>query len=422
MLAAATASILALAGMTACSTNGGSESDGKKELTVMWSQDTRPGMEAAVKRFEAANPDVSVKLSWMSATDFFSELRTLLAAGNQSDVFMIWPGNGNAASAQVLAESGYLADLSDEPWVKDVPKSILDVSTSEAGGKGEVVEFVTSASAFGGLYNSKALEEAGLEIPTKWSEVIPFCDAARAAGKVAYALGAATDPMAGVLAPYSMVGTTVYVDDPDFDLGLPGGKTEFADSGWKEALSKNIEMAKAGCYNDGFSGTQHPEAAALLNSGEAIGMLGIGLFIPGFTPKDAEVIFAPFPVTDDPSRINITIGAQQGLAVNAKSDNVELAKKFVAFMATPEENTAWAEALPGTIPTLRPEDYKPVNQFQEVVLEFLDTAGPFPDQYWPNAEVQQKLIVGMQDALIGRKSVGKILDEMQVEFDAGIKK
>ncbi|MDQ0615352.1 raffinose/stachyose/melibiose transport system substrate-binding protein [Microbacterium sp. W4I4] len=409
--------------MTACSTGGGEGSaDGKRELSVMWSQDTRPGMEAAVERFEAANPDVHVKLSWMSATDFFSELRTLLAAGNQSDVFMAWPGNGNAASAQVLSESGYLADLSDQPWVKDLPKSILDVSTSEPGGKGEVVEFITSASAFGGLYNSKALDDAGLEIPTKWSEVIPFCKAARDAGKVAYALGAATDPMAGVLAPYSMVGTAVYVDDPDFDLGLASGETRFVGSGWEEALDKNVQMAEAGCYNDGFSGTQHPEAAAMLNSGEAIGMLGIGLFIPGFTSADAEVIFAPFPATDDPDRINLLVGAQQGLAVNAKSDNVELAKEFVAFMATPEENVAWAEALPGTIPTLRPADYEPVNQFQEVVLDFVDTAGPFPDQNWPNPEVQQKLIVGMQDALIGRKTVKSVLEDMQIEFDAGVKK
>jgi raffinose/stachyose/melibiose transport system substrate-binding protein len=420
-IAGAAALAAAAAAITGCSTSGdtgGGGGDGQT-LTLMWQKDSATAMEAAVKRFEDANPGVTVKISYMSSTDFFTELRTLLAAGTQADVFMVWPGNGNAGSAQVLAPSGYLADLSDEPWVKDLPKSFYDVSTSKPGGEGEVVEFITSASALGGLYNTRAMEEAGLSIPTKWSEVIPFCQAARAQGKFAYAMGAATDPVAGVLAPYGMIGETIYNDDPDFDLKLASGETQFPGSGWKEALEKNVEMADAGCYNDGFAGASLPESIALWNSGQALAMQGIGLLIPAFTDTTSSAVFAPFPMSDDPAKTNITIGGQQGLAVNAKAKNIELAKKFVAFMATPEENTALAADIPGTIPVLKPDDYTAVNQFQEVVLPFVDRAGPFPDQYWPSAEVQQKLITGMQEALIDRKSVDSILEDMQAEYDKG---
>ena len=96
--------------------------------------------------------------------------------------------------------------------------------------------------------------------------MLQFCADARAAGKVAYGLGL-SDTWTTQLIPYALTATLVYGQDPDFAQHQIEGGATFADSRWRTAMEKYVEMKKNQCFNDSPAGipippSRTPSAAA----------------------------------------------------------------------------------------------------------------------------------------------------------------
>lgn len=102
-----------------------------------------------------------------------------------------------------------------------------------------------------------------MKIPATWTETPAFCDAAKAKGKVAFALGNQTDWVTQ-LVDYALVPTTVYATTPDFDQKMKAGTADFAGSGWKTAMDKYLEMNKRGCFSKDPLGTSFKSSVAQL--------------------------------------------------------------------------------------------------------------------------------------------------------------
>lgn len=94
----------------------------KVELT-MWThwaaeQIKREYVEAAIKDFEAKNPNITVKPSWYEKTALYAALKTALRAGQAPDILYAEPDQVE------YMENGFLLDLSSlnwaafEPWAK----------------------------------------------------------------------------------------------------------------------------------------------------------------------------------------------------------------------------------------------------------------------------------------------------------------
>lgn len=404
------------AAMVGCSTTG--TDDGTKTLSILWESGGQAGLEAVIAEFEKANPDVEVRAEFLATDPYFTQIRTRLSAGNAADVLFVWPGNGNVSALEVLAPNGYLADLSDMDWVQELPEALLQYADYD----GKYYAFLTQITGFGQMINDQALAEAGLEIPTTWDEVLQFCADARSAGKVAYSMGTATLHESQFVS-YALTPQTVYANDPDFDAKLDAGETTFADSGWKEALELHLDMVDAGCFNDGFSGADMDEAIRLWSVGDAIGLVGIGQYVLYSQNPEATFTMAPLPASNNADESWMAVAGWGGAAVNAKAKDIELAKEFVAFLASPEMNALYNENSgggKGMMASISSGDTAG-DQFAEVYTEYLELGrtAVFPDQKWPNPEVQRALQAGMQEALQGRKSVDDVLADMQAAFDQG---
>ncbi|MFE8958603.1 ABC transporter substrate-binding protein [Streptomyces iakyrus] len=412
LLAAATAGAL----LTACGggTKAGDSGGGSKTLTL--ASVDQGSVEDVVKAFEKANPGIKVRYTTNGADQYQQQIRTQLASGTAPDVMSVWPGNGNPAATHVLAEPGYLRDLSDQPWAAKMPGSIKSVAQYE----GKTYTAIFGQNGIGAVYNQQALAKAGLTPPDTWSGLLDFCKAAKAKGTPAFALGN-QDNWVTQLVQYALVATTVYGPDRDFDTKMQAGRATFAKSPWTTALDKYLTMEKTGCFQQNPLGTNYEASQQLAASGKTLGIVQgnwVIALLKGKNPK-GTFTFKALPATDDPSATLIPAAAGAGYGINAKTKNEDLALKFVNFVMSPEGMNLFAKKQ-GSLPALPDTGYAVDPSLTELsTFVKANRTVPFMDQLWPNSKVQQTMLSGLQEVFSDQSTPGKVLKEMDADYRAG---
>ncbi|QNO36900.1 carbohydrate ABC transporter substrate-binding protein [Protaetiibacter sp. SSC-01] len=406
---------LLLAGCSAPGTeSGGGATDDGTFLKIDWLANEKAGIDAVVAAFQEANPDIQVVVTTADTAQYQASIRTQLGTGTAADVFYVWPGDGNTAAIRQLDGGDFMTDLSDQDWVSAYPDFIRELVSID----GAAYIMAPLATAFAPVYNQAALDEAGLTAPTTWSDVIPFCEAASAAGKVAYAL-AGNNLYAGQAPYYALVADLVYGEGTEFDQELLDGKTTFSDhEGYVEATEKYVDMIDAGCFQPNATGTPYDESNRMVAQGEAFGQFLIGTRIAALqaVAPDGEFRIHPFHSDDDESTNAVTLSTQGGAAIYAKTPRQETAKKFVQFLADNIE--LYQAAMPGTVPTIT-EGYSPADANEEYLVAALDEghAVHYLNQMWPNARIESAMVNGIQGLLVGSATPADMLASMQKEFD-----
>jgi raffinose/stachyose/melibiose transport system substrate-binding protein len=410
------AAVLALsATLAACGgSDDGGGSDGGGSLRIVAVADQKPALDPLIAAYERANPDVDITATYAPTDQVQTSVRTQLGAGNAPDVHVVYPGSGSAMSMAEIARAGLLADLDDQPWTRSIPSSL------DGAFKYEDRTYIYSAgsSVIGAIYNRAAFERAGVEIPRTWSELIASCDAFQRAGIVPIALGAQT-PWVTQLITYALVPSTVYARDPTFDDEQLAGRTTFADSGWRDAMEKYLELQREGCFNDNPNGTTFEQQTSLVGTGRAAMAVQVSAVLAGFrdAASDPEQIsMFPFPGAEDPADNWIPAGVVVGLGVSARSENLDGAKRFVAFLGEAQNIDRWASSV-AAIPLVR-DDSTRIDPALEPFLPYIDEdkAVPFMDQRWPNAEVQPTHFAVIQELLSGKSSVDDALQKMDEAY------
>ncbi|NQX35125.1 ABC transporter substrate-binding protein [Herbiconiux sp. VKM Ac-2851] len=402
--------------LTGCSTSPGGGDDANT-LTVGTNGGT--GMKAVIAQFEADNPGVTVKLQ-DSPESYQQVTATQLTGGTAPDVVQVFPGTGNNVSVKIAGEKGFFSDLSDQSWVEELPEASVDLLSAPDG---DVVAVPMTFSSIGAIYNTDALAEVGLTAPTTWSEVLAFCGDAAEAGKVAYGLGL-SDTWTTQLIPYALTATLVYADDPDFVQQQVDGSATFSDSDWKLALQKYQEMETAGCFNPSPNGTAYAQVQEAIAAGTTLGTVSVAAETQGIetvSGTDLNLAFEAFPATDDASQTYLSATVGPSFAVNAKASDQELAKKFIAYLAEPSTQVAYATAYGDT--AALPGDETQEGPVAGVVGEFVSTnmISTWPDQLWPSTTVQPALFDGVQALFTGQQSVDDVLKNMDTAFVDGAK-
>ncbi len=415
VLAALTAAAVGIT-LVACSTSDDGGAGGGKTLTISWNSVEKPGVEAVIEAFKAANPGVEVNVTFTSDATLQSTQLTQLQAGTISDIFYVWPGNGNSGSIQQLAPSGALYDLSEQPWAKDFPAGVAPYTQVD----GKTYMLSPYVGAFGIVWNKKALDSVGASVPQTYSELLALCATAKAAGKSALALGAQTQ-WTVQNQPYTSVPTLVFAQDPDFNKKLAAGQTSFAASeGYTKAFDQYTEMQQAGCYNDDPVGTSLEQSLAAVADGDALGVVQITSLMNAITASnpDATLEFSAFPASDNPDDFMLSAGPTAGPAVYAKSKNVDLALKFLDFLAQPEQLNLFAESVGAVVPSIPNDSFKLDDPNLALINTYLAAGrtAAYLDQDWPNAEVQQAMYAGLQNLLAGKASSKDVLTAMDKAY------
>ena len=398
--------------------NTGGDSGGEDgNVTITVGTLTATGSSAltnAAEEFGKANPDITIELVKIPGDQYQQQMRTRVGAGTAPDVMAVFPGNGSAMAMAQLQQGGFLADLSDRPWVDDRVEAVKEVS--DVDGK----TYITPSwlTLIGSIYNTAAMEKAGAEVPTTYTEVLELCDLAKSKGVRAYALGT-NKPWVGQLIPYAFASTTAYGADPELDAKLAAGETTFGDSGWTAALDKLTEMSDRGCFNDGVLGTDYVTQMGLLAKGETLGAVQVSSAEAAAKNVNADVKLemAAFPATDSADETRIAVGSGYGFALNAKSPNAEAALKWLDFLASPEVNAQLAEEN-GSLPADPSKGGE--TPYNQALLPYVTEGrtATFMDQNWPGPKVQAALQTGVQELLGGKKKTADVLADMQREYEA----
>ncbi|MBO3662239.1 ABC transporter substrate-binding protein [Microbacterium stercoris] len=414
--------VLALVG---CSTSPAASSSGEEgggaasDVVLTLAGAGEAPAQAAIDAFEAANPGVTVDATFANDDESYQQtLRTQLSGGTAPDVFRVWPGNGNATSVLPLSDDGLLAPLDDAEWADSIGDAVRPVVEDADGG---LVGVPVTVVGIGAVWNDQAVEAAGLTVPDTYTEVLQFCADAKAAGKIAFALGLKSTWVTQ-LVPYALTATSVYGPDPDFTKKQLAGETTFVDSAWKDAQHQYLEMRDAGCFNDSPNGIGYDEQMTMLGKGEALGAVHITSAAANaqqYAPEGTTFSMTPFPATDDAAETMLPVSVGIVYAVNAKAKNPQLAKKFVDFLASSEGQAVYATAA-GAAPALESSDFEP-DEVLAAVGEFqaAGKARPFPDVAWPNTKVQQEHLAGIQELFNDTIGVDELLTRMDEAFNEG---
>ncbi|MFC3998944.1 ABC transporter substrate-binding protein [Nocardiopsis sediminis] len=411
----AAAALLATSGLlAACGQN--SSSGDENTLTVTAASGETIVLEAITAAFEEANPGVTVEVTTSGVDQYQTTTRTQLSSGSAPDVLFVWPGDGNPMAMQVAAEAGFLHDLSDRPWVEDIPDGIRPVTEID----GQTWIAPVTFSGIGAVYNMDAVADAGLEPPETRTELLEFCADAQDAGVPAFSLGAQT-PWVTQLVNYAIAPTLVYGPDPEFPAEMAAGDATFADSPWRDTMEQYMEMADSGCFQDQPLGTSYEASLEAVASGDALGVIQVNdsLTALGEQSPDTEFTMLPVPATDDPEDTRMAGAAGSSYAINADAPNIELATEFIDFLASPEGMNTYAETNNG-LPAIPNDDFTADPALASLAEYQADgRTDPFMDQLWPNARVQQTHFAVVQELLSGSVDVDAALTRMDEAYAEG---
>jgi len=124
-----------------------------KPVTVTMFQlkvEIKDALDAYAAKYTAAHPGVTVSVETLGGgADFGGALKAKIQSGQTPDIFVI-EGMG-----QYNVFKDYIADLSDQPWVKDTDLALKV--------KGKVVGFPVSIEGYGLAYNADILKKAGVD-------------------------------------------------------------------------------------------------------------------------------------------------------------------------------------------------------------------------------------------------------------------
>jgi raffinose/stachyose/melibiose transport system substrate-binding protein len=293
-----------------------------KVVLQMWHNhpEWKDRVEAILAKFEAENPTIDIQLEEIAGPNYQARVNTALAAGEAPDLFMLAPGADTAAAAN----AGYIVELTDKLDVSGLTDAATDASTID--GKVWSVPILGSYTV-GLYYHRKIFEENGLTPPSTMAEFHEVCKALQDKG-ITPMIAPAQD---GVIPAFLYMMLVSGITGADGFDQIRSGERKFTDPDVLQAAVALRDMYP--CFQEGSLGTPYVEGKALFALGQGAMLEGGSADFAGFqeTNPDIDVGVVPFPAVEGGKASTVT-GMEGAFAINAKSDHVDDAAKFIQFM------------------------------------------------------------------------------------------
>ena len=165
------------------------EEAGGKTLTfwhIMNYSGPKEVLEGAVKRFEAAHPDVKVVMQTFENDAYKVKLANEMASGNSPDVFFTWGAGGQTSE---YIRQGKVLCLNEYAKSNDWEGRFIDSALSICRNGGDLYSVPLDLSAVTLWCNKKLFDENGLAYPKTFEELVAVSTAFRAKKITPLALG-----------------------------------------------------------------------------------------------------------------------------------------------------------------------------------------------------------------------------------------
>jgi raffinose/stachyose/melibiose transport system substrate-binding protein len=295
-------------------------------------QNTLDTAQALADAYTAMHPNVTFSIEARpGGADGDNIVKTRLATGEMTDIF--WYNSGSLLQALNPAET--LVDLSGEPFIANIAESFIPTVS-----QGDGIYGVPVGTAMGGgiLYNKKIYEDLGLSVPTTWEEFAANNEAIKAAGiaPVGATFKDTWTSQLFVLADYYNVQAAI----PDFAEQYTNNQIKYATTPAALAGFQHLQEAfEKGWYQEDFGSALFDDGLNMLAEGQIAHypMLTFALSTIAANHPDAinDIGFMAQP-GDDPAQNGATIWMPAATYIANTSQNVDVAKDFLAFIASVE--------------------------------------------------------------------------------------
>jgi len=367
----------------------------------------KAAFQAVIDGFEAENPDVDVVYNLFDHEGYKAAIRNFLSA-DAPDIAFWYAGNRMAP----FVEAGLFAPI-DDVWADQGLYSLMASSAPGMTMDGKKWGIPYTYYNWGVYYRQDIFENLGITVPTNWDEFIAAGETLKANGVTPITIGTKWLWTAGGVFDYLNLRTNGY----DFHMALTSGEIPWTDDRVRATMANYQQLIDGDFFLENHAALSWQEALAPMANGKAamyimgnfavapLKELGLddnslGLFqFPEITPGIPMAEEAP---TDT---IHLTAGAK----------NVVDAKRFLAYAARPDVQTAWNKAL-GQLPTnagAGVADDKFLNQAFKMLN---DNAPGGVAQFYDRdtkAEMASIGMEGFQEFMVKPERLEKILERLE---------
>ena len=324
--------------LTGCSAGTNASSGGKTEITFL-SWDTEQVMKPVIADFEKENPDITVKASYSPpVNDYIQALQTRILSGTAPDVFVI-----AAENRTNLLKNHAVLDLSDQPWVSEMPK----FNQEAYGEDGKVYGLSVASWGAGVFFNKKLLKQVGYDtVPQDWDGFLTLCEKLKAAGITPF-----LESINGV--PFfiqAFLGAHNEATGGTMDHEIFTGKSSF-EKQWTPIVAQYDKL-----YSEGLAS---PDTAAITGDqvntefiNQKVAMIPNGPWPIAQMRQSKDLDFGVTPIPALPGTKPYVAGAAGvGWAIGAKSKHVAASEKFLSYLASKRGVALYAKSSGSIIVT-----------------------------------------------------------------------
>lgn len=348
---------------------GGNKEEVKKEGTTQQAQTAEKNKEGAkkepvtitystfryedevifktlIEKFQKENPGITVKFDTNKDTSaYYQTLKANIQSGSASDVFDVHP----SLDYVNYAKEGIIVDLSDLGFIKNYTEGAKAITTID----GKIYGYNHAVNMILCIYNKEIFAKHGVDVPKDWNDFVAIVNKLKAGGEggVAYC---GADVRAQWLTNALLIQEMGAGGYSKFFVGIDKGEiTAIKDNAQVYTALKTLgEFNRNKILYDNSDSVKYPQSLSLFAQKKApiiiMGTWTFGTRDNDYPGIDIGIFAIP---TLDKTDVAYAEPAQISV-VYAKSKNIDAAKKWVDFLAAPENASIYISSAKMT-PTIK---------------------------------------------------------------------
>ncbi|MCA0972105.1 extracellular solute-binding protein [Halobacillus litoralis] len=354
--------------ITACSSEPEQVTSGEDKVVLEFYSpkvETEAVFETLIEEFEFKNNGIDIQQ--VVVPRGMTVLKTRMARGDVPDLFITYPIEEDYL---IRARKGYLEDLTDEPFLKDIESHIQDRYLVD----GRMYGAALTQNAVGVLYNKRHFEKLNLSVPSTWEEWIDTMHQMEDEGYTPFIMpnGDVEQTSVFTLNFVANAFSQEYWEKRDYEI--------VNDPQWNELAEKTLQVlpfTQADAFEDSYQDAIEKFAK------EQGSMMVMGTWaLPLIDEVNPELEYGIFPFPADQSEQHPVLGGVDiGIAISSATEHPEEAKKFLSFLIQKDQASKLSN-YEGSISTI---EGVMVEREEVKVLEKklrADESVNWPNHYW----------------------------------------
>jgi multiple sugar transport system substrate-binding protein len=295
----------------------------------------KAAFEQIISKFKSENPEIDVKYNLYDKEGYKTAIRNWLST-SPPDVVFWYAGN----RMKTFVDRNLFDDVSDI-WSDLNLKESMPSTTSSMTINDKQWGIPYTYYQVGVYYRKDLFDKFGLAEPTTWQELLDASATLKKNDIAPIAIG--TKYLWPAAAWFDYI--NLRLNGLEFHMDLMEGRASYTDERVKNVFKHWRELVDPGYFLENHASYSWQEAQPFLYNGSAA-MYLIGNYIAPNFPKelDGKMGFFQFPVIDP----NVPIAEDaptDTIHIPAKAANKKDARKFLKFMARPDNQTLVNKAL-----------------------------------------------------------------------------